>query len=226
VIRVLIADDHPVVIAGIQRLLSRYDDIHLVGEAGDGDTLIELARVTLADVVLLDISMPGPGFSEVLRILRNERPRLAVLVLSGQPASQYTVRALRAGACGYLGKDTLAEELADAIRCAAAGGRYVSPAAADSLVTALTDETEGAPHEALSDREFVVLKATALGKSVKQIAHDLGVSPKTVSTYRRRILDKLKLDSQAQAIRYAVGHGIVRDDAADADVLPLDSPRR
>jgi two-component system invasion response regulator UvrY len=223
VIRVLIADDHPVVIAGVHRLLSRYHDIQLVGEAADGSSLVELVKRTLPDVVLLDISMPGPGFAQVIRALRRDCPRLAVLVLSGQPESQYAVRALRAGASGYLGKESLAEQLADAIRCTADGRRYVSPTAADSLVTALTDDSVGAPHEALSDREFEVLKSTAMGKSVKQIAHELHLSPKTVSTYRRRVLDKLNLDSQAKAIRYAVGHGIVGDASLDAGSDGLES---
>jgi len=215
VIRVLIADDHPIVIAGLHRLLERYDDIQLVGEAPDGASLVEMAKSTLADVVLLDISMPGPGFAEVIKRLRQHRPRLAVLVLSGQPESEYAVRALRAGASGYLGKESLADQLADAVRLTASGGRYVSPTATEALVAAVTKGTARTPHETLSDREFEVLKATALGKSVKQIAHDLGLSPKTVSTYRRRVLDKLNLDSQARAIRYAVGHGIVSEQARD-----------
>jgi DNA-binding NarL/FixJ family response regulator len=214
VIRVLAADDHPIVLEGITRLLSKHDDMRLVGEATDGARLIRLAKDTLADVVLLDISMPGPGFATVIRTLRKERPRLAILVLSGQPASQYAVRVLRAGASGYVSKESLSKELALAIREVADGKRYISPAVADSLVDVVT---EGArpPHEVLSDREFDVLRYTALGKPVKQIAMELNLSPKTVSTYRRRVLDKLKLDSQAEAIRYAVTHGIVPDEDAN-----------
>jgi DNA-binding NarL/FixJ family response regulator len=121
------------------------------------------------------------------------------------------VRVLRAGAAGFVSKESLSEELAHAIREAAAGRRYISPGLAESLADAMTDDVDRPAHEALSDREFDVLKYTALGKPVKQIAQLLGLSPKTVSTYRRRILDKLKLDSQAEAIRYAVSHGIVED---------------
>lgn len=212
VIRVLAADDHPIVLEGVARLLSKYDDMRLVGEATDGAELIRLARDTLADVVLLDVSMPGPGFATVIRTLRRERPRLPVLVLSGQPASQYAVRVLRAGAAGYLTKESLSKELAHAIREAAAGRRYLSAGVADSLVDVVTEEAERPAHETLSDREFDVLRYTTMGKPVKQIARELGVSPKTVSTYRRRVLDKLKLDSQAEAIRYAVSHGIVSPD--------------
>jgi len=208
-IRVLAADDHPIVLEGLGRLLSKHDDMRLVGEASDGASIVRLAQDTLADVVLLDISMPGPGFAAVIRTLKKVRPRLAVLVLSAQPASQYAVRVLRAGAAGYVSKESLSEELAHAIRETAAGRRYVSPSVAASLVDAVTEVVERAPHEALSDREFDVLRFTALGKPVKQIAQELGLSPKTVSTYRRRVLDKLKLDSQAEAIRYAVSHGIV-----------------
>lgn len=216
-IRVLAADDHPIVLEGVSRLLSKHADMRLVGEASDGNELVRLAKDTLADVVLLDISMPGPGFADVIRTLKRERPRLAVLVLSGQPANQYAVRVLRTGASGYLSKESLSEELAHAIRETAAGRRYVSPGVAASLVDAIADEADRPAHEALSDREFDVLRSTALGKPVKQIAQEFGLSPKTVSTYRRRILDKLKLDSQAEAIRYAVGHGIVADqDGADS----------
>ncbi|MGD8600856.1 MAG: response regulator transcription factor [Gemmatimonadota bacterium] len=208
-IRVLAADDHPIVLEGLSRLLSKQDDMRLVGEATDGAELIRLIKDTLADVVLLDISMPGPGFATVIRTLRKERPRLPVLVLSGQPASQYAVRVLKAGASGYLSKESLSKELAHAIRETAAGRRYISPGVADSLVDVVTDEIRRPAHETLSDREFDVLRYTAAGKPVKQIAQQLGLSPKTVSTYRRRVLDKLKVDSQAEAIRYAVNHGIV-----------------
>lgn len=214
-IRVVAADDHPIVLEGLGRLLSKHDDMRLVGETSDGDELIRMAEEVLADVVLLDISMPGPGFAAIIRELRRLRPRLAVLVLSGQPASQYAVRVLRAGAAGYVSKDSLSEELARAIRAAAAGRRYVSPNVAVSLADAVAEDEQRPAHEALSDREFEVLKYTALGRPVKQIALELGVSPKTVSTYRRRVLDKLKLDSQAEAIRYAVSQGIVSDSDAE-----------
>lgn len=210
-IRVLVADDHPVVLEGLNRLLSRHTDLQLVGEARDGEELLKLATTTLADVVLLDISMPGPGFAEIIRRLRKERPRLAVLVLSGQPESQYAVRVLRAGASGFLGKESLSDELADAIRLTASGKRYISPTVAETLAETVTDELARPLHESLSDREFEVLKATAQGKPVKQIAHELGLSPKTVSTYRRRVLDKLHVGSQAEAIRYAIDHGIIVD---------------
>jgi len=212
VIRVLAADDHPIVLEGLSRLLSKHEDMRLAGEASDGTALLALAEEVLADVVLLDISMPGPGFAAVIRALHNARPRLAVLVLSGHPASQYAVRVLRAGASGYLSKESLSDELARAIREAAAGRRYISPGVAASLVDAVTDEFARPAYESLSDREFDVLRYTALGKPVKQIALELGLSPKTVSTYRRRVLDKLKLDSQAEAIRYAVSHGVVTDE--------------
>lgn len=214
VIRVLAADDHPIVLEGVARLIAKHDDMRLVGEASTGAEVIRLAKDTLADVVLLDISMPGPGFATVIRSLRKDRPRLAVLVLSGQPASQYAVRVLRTGASGFLSKESLSEELAHAIREAAAGRRYISPGVAKSIVDVVTDDDVRPAHETLSDREFDVLKYTAMGKPVKQIAQELGVSPKTVSTYRRRVLDKLKVGSQAEAIRYAVSHGLVSDEDA------------
>lgn len=210
-IRVIAADDHPIVLEGVARLVSKHADMRLVGEASNGTDVIREAEKTLADVVLLDISMPGPGFTVVLRALKQARPRLAVLALSGQPASQYAVRVLRAGASGYVSKDSLSGELANAIREVAAGRKYVSPTVAATLADIVSDESD-ARHGALSDREFDVLKFTASGKPVKQIAQELGLSPKTVTTYRRRILDKLGLHSQAEAIRYALSHGIVTDD--------------
>lgn len=210
-IRIIAADDHPIVLEGVARLVSKHADMRLVGEASNGTDVIHEAEKTLADVVLLDISMPGPGFTAVLRALKQAHPRLAVLALSGQPASQYALRVLRAGASGYVSKDSLSGELANAIREVAAGRRYVSPTVAATLADIVSDEST-ARHEALSDREFDVLKFTALGKSVKQMAQELGLSPKTVTTYRRRVLDKLGLHSQAEAIRYALSHGIVTDD--------------
>lgn len=216
-IRVLAADDHPIVLEGLSRLLSKHEDMRLVGEANDGTELIRLAKSTLADVALLDISMPGPGFATVIDTLKKARPRLSVLVLSGQPASQYAVRVLRAGAAGYLSKESLSAELAHAIRETAAGRRYISPDVAGSIVHAVTDDPGRPRHETLSDREFDVLRYTALGTPVKQIAQELGLSPKTVSTYRGRVLDKLKLGSQAEAIRYAVSHGIVTNGDLEPD---------
>ena len=172
--RVVLADDSLILREGLARLLAKHDDMRLVGEASDGTELVRLARDTLADVVLLDISMPGPGFATVIRILRKERPRLPILVLSGQPASQYAVRVLRAGASGYVSKESLSKELAHAIREAAAGRRYISPGVAESLVDVVTDETERPAHESLSDREFDVLRYTTMGKPVKQIAQEHG----------------------------------------------------
>lgn len=207
----MVADDHPLILRGISQLLADHPDIELVGEASSGPELTELVEQTSADVALVDIGMPGPGFYQVIRALREKRPQLAILALSGRPASEYAVRVIRAGANGYVSKDSIGEELVHGIRRAAAGHNYVSSSATDSLVDLLReDRAEVTPAE-LSDRELEVLRCSALGWSVKQIGKHLDISPKTVSTYRRRILEKLGLESQAEAVRYAVRFGIVDD---------------
>ena len=207
-IRLLIADDHPVVREGLKRLAAECPDMQVVGEAEDGDGVAALLD-TQADVLLLDLSMPGPGFLETLQRVQKQRPGLRVLVLSVHPEDQFAVRALRAGAAGYLTKDHSPQELLGAIRRVYSGGRYVSPALADKLVFALGSGAERPPHAALSDREYHVLCMAAMGKTVKEIAAELSLSPKTVSTYRRRILEKLRLSTHAEAVRYAIREGLV-----------------
>lgn len=208
-IRVLLADDHQIVREGIKRIVSESSDMLVVGEAVDGDQAIELARTADADVLLLDVSMPGPGFLETMRRIREERPHLRVLVLSVHPEDHYAVRALRAGASGYLTKDHSPEELAKAIRHVHQGRKYVTEALAERLVHELEPETGRPPHEALSDREFEVLLAIAKGKSIKEVAAEKNLSPKTVSTYRTRVLEKMRLKSNADLVRYAVEQGLV-----------------
>lgn len=208
-IRVLMADDHPVVRAGVRRLLSSQPDIVLIGEAADGNELLDLLRATSPHVVLLDITMPGPGFLYLLRQIRTVRRDVAVLILTMHPGEQYAVRSVRAGAAGYLTKESLPEELNEAIRRVAAGGRYVSPNVAESLMLALSEDGDRPLHETLSEREFQILCRTARGGAIKQVARELSLSPKTVSTYRARILLKLKVTSQAEAIRYAIEHNLL-----------------
>ena len=207
-IRVLIADDHTLVRDGLRRLLAETGDIKVVAEADTGDRVLERLAEQPVDVVVLDIAMPGKGFLEVLRELRERHPRAKAIILSAHAEEEYAVRALKAGATGYVTKERTPEELVAAIRRASRGVRYVSETLAQRLVAQLSGEVGAAPHEGLSDREYQVLQMLGAGKSVKEIAASLRLSPKTVSTYRERILQKLELKTTADLIRYAVSHGL------------------
>jgi two-component system, NarL family, invasion response regulator UvrY len=210
-IRVFIADDHPIVRTGLSGIVADEADIIVVGEAASGEALLaDVGRVS-ADVVLLDVSMPGPGLVPLLELLRTQHPTVRVLVLSVHPEEQYATRALRAGARGYLTKDHSPTELVAAIRKVHAGGRYISSSLAERLAAELgAGVTEGLPHERLSDREFDVLCLLGSGRSVTEIAQLLSLSVKTVSTYRTRLLAKLPAQSNAELVRYVVAHGLMR----------------
>lgn len=206
-IRLLVADDHPVVRQGIKSMIVENRDMQVVAEAADGNAVFEHLATTPVDAVLLDISMPGLGFPDVVRKIRERHPNLPILVLSAHAERDHAMRALKLGAAGFLQKDCAPEELAAAIRHVASGRRYVSAAFAEQLA-AVVGAGEQAPHQALSDRELRVLCMAASGKSVKQIAAELSLSPKTVSTFRSRILKKLGLRTHAEAIRYALLHDL------------------
>jgi DNA-binding NarL/FixJ family response regulator len=208
-IRILIVDDHPIVRAGLRRIAEDDRAITVTGEAASGDDALLALRDTVADVVLLDVSMPGAPFTESLRRLRELHPTVRVLVLSAHPEDQWAVRALRGGASGYLTKDHSPEQLLDAIRRVHRGGRYVSPTLAERLAAQLGQEFVGAPHEQLSDREFDVLRGLGTGRSVKEVAAVLGLSPKTVSTYRTRLMEKLGFGTNADLVRYAAEYGLI-----------------
>ncbi len=208
-IRVLIADDHAVVRQGLRQILEGVPDMALVAEAADGHEALARARAEECDVLLLDITMPGLGGIDVLKELQAQRPNLPVLILSMHAEDQFAVRLLKAGAAGYLTKESAPEELVQAIRKVAAGGKYVSPSLAEKLAFELGPSAERPAHESLSDREFQVLQRIAAGSPVKEIAQDLSLSPKTVSTYRARILEKLNLRTNAELIHYAIRHHLV-----------------
>lgn len=209
--RLLIADDHPIVREGLRRVVEDAPGggITVVGEASDGDELLTLATSVDPDVVLLDITMPGPGFVETIQRLKTIHPRVRILVLSVQPEDQFAVRALKAGAAGYVSKNLSPEHLVTAIHEVIRGGRYVSPSLAQRLAAAVADGADRPPHEGLSAREYQVLCLIGAGKSVKEIAAAMDLSVKTVSTYRTRILEKTTLKSNAEIIRYTVEHGLV-----------------
>ncbi len=181
----------------------------VTGEAGDGHEALKLIRGGACDVVLLDITMPNKSGLDVLKELRTEVPRLPVLVLSMHSEDQYAVRVLRAGAAGYLTKESAPAKLVQAIRKVVRGGKYVSPSLAEKLVSDLGTDTERPPHEVLSDREYQVLCLIASGKTVSEIGAELALSVKTISTYRVRILEKLRMKNNAEITRYAIKERLV-----------------
>jgi two-component system invasion response regulator UvrY len=206
-IRVFIADDHPVVRKGIRQIVADTSDIVIVGEATNGREAIELVGYIVAcDLVLLDLSLPDRDGLDVLKQLRREHPSVRVLVLTMHSEDQFAVRALKAGAAGYLTKDGAPAELIGAIRKIVAGGRHVTARLAERLVAHLGPDAEQPAHERLSDREYQVLRMIAAGKSTRQISAELALSVKTVNTYRSRLLDKMNMKSAAELAAYAVRH--------------------
>lgn len=204
-IRVLIADDHEIVRDGLRRILAASGDLRVAGEAADGDAALALARANDYDVAVLDMSMPGLAGLDLIKRLKTEKPKLGLLVLSMHGEQQYAARALKAGASGYLNKDSAAEQLLGALRKIAAGGVHVSDAAAATLVAG----TRGAPHEALSDREFEVLRLIVEGLGPSEIGKRLHLSVKTISTHKANIQAKLGLSGTAELVRYALEHGLL-----------------
>ena len=208
-IRVLIADDHAVVREGLKRIVAQNADMTVVGEAGTGHEVLEFVRARECDVVLLDLSMPGKDGLETLKELRANKPHLPVLVLSVYPEDQYAVRLLRAGASGYLTKESAPEELVAAIRKVSRHGRYVSASLAERLASFLDSSDDRPPHERLSDREYRVMIMIASGRTVGEVADSLCLSVKTVSTYRARALEKLNMRTNAEFAFYAMKQGLL-----------------
>jgi two-component system, NarL family, invasion response regulator UvrY len=211
VIRILIADDHEIVRAGLRQFIAIEDDMEVSGEAESGSQAIDLARERDFDVVLLDISMPDKNGVDTLKSLKHMRPKLPVLMLSAYAEEQYALNLMRAGAAGYLNKESAADELVKAIRIVGSGRKYVSP----TLAQLLAEDVSGgrgdqAPHETLSEREFQVFCKLAGGQAVSRIAEELNLSVKTVSTYRSRILEKMNMKTNADLTYYAVKNELVR----------------
>jgi DNA-binding NarL/FixJ family response regulator len=204
--RILIADDHPIIRHGIRQILSSAPDLQVAGETGCGRDLLEQARAVEHDAVVLDLSMPDTDGLDVLKQLKRERPRIPVVVLTIHSEDHYGIRSLRAGASGYLTKEAAGEELVAAVRKVAAGERYITGRIAERLVTQLSAPIDRPLHEALSDREFQVLRLLATGKSTREIAVALSLSVKTVSTYRARLLEKMRMKSIAELAAYATRH--------------------
>lgn len=208
-IRILVADDHAVVRQGVKQILTEVKDMVVKDEAENGSATLEKVLQNDYDVVLLDISMPGRSGLEILEDIKSQRPRLPVLILSMHPEEQYAIRALRAGASGYLTKASAPQELIGAIRKVSGGGKYVTSSLAEKLAAEMGTDTEKLPHERLSNREHQVMLMLAQGKSVSDIAEELFLSVKTISTYRTRIMGKMGMKKNAELTLYAVHNNLI-----------------
>jgi DNA-binding NarL/FixJ family response regulator len=208
-IRVLVADDHPLLRHGLKQVLEQEPDLAEVGEAADSEQALEQIGQKKWDCVILDIAMPGRGGLDVLREIRRRDPALPVLVLSVHSEDEFAIRAIKAGANGYLSKINPTTEIMHAVRKVLTGKKYVSASLAEALANALESENERSPHESLSDREFQVMCRIASGKTVSQIAAEIALSVKTVSTYRARVLEKMHMGTNSELTRYAIQRGLV-----------------
>ncbi|PPE68480.1 response regulator transcription factor [Caldimonas thermodepolymerans] len=208
-IKVILCDDHALIRRGIRDTLADVDDIEVVGEAGDYGELRSLLRTTPCDVLVLDINLPGRSGLDVLHVLKDEGSPVKVLVVSMYPEDQYAIRALKAGAYGYVNKGGDPAQLVAAVRMVAQGRKYVTPEMAQMLVESLTAPATEAAHERLSDRELQTLVMIASGKRLSDIAEELTLSPKTVSVYRARVLEKLGLSNNSELTVYAIRNGLV-----------------
>ena len=208
-IRVLLADDHAILRRGLAQIISEAGDMQVCAEAETGAQAVKLAREQTPDVVLLDITMPDRNGLDTLKQLKKEKPKLAVLMLSMHPEETYALRAIKAGASGYLNKQSAPALLVTAIRQVAGGRRYISPAVAEALAGTIADGQEQTPHATLSDREYETMRLIASGKTLTEIAAEMHLSVKTVSVYRARLLEKMQLKNNAELTHYALKNQLV-----------------
>jgi DNA-binding NarL/FixJ family response regulator len=207
--RILVADDHQLIRDGLRLALVEASDITEIGEAGSGQEALDAVRTGHWEVMILDINLPGKSGLDVLAELKQEKNHIPVLMLSVYPPSQFGPRALRSGASGYLSKSATSQELLQAIRKVAKGGKYISDELAEQLVTEIDETAAQEPHSVLSDREFQVFLGLGAGKTVGEVAREMNLNVKTISTYRAHILEKMQLQNNAQIIRYAMLKGLV-----------------
>lgn len=207
-IRIVLADDHAIVREGLKRIVGEAQGFQVVGEAADGTEVMRTVRELDFDVLVLDLSMPGRSGMELIKLVKSEKPKLKVLVLSMHQETQYAVRAIKSGASGYLTKETAPAQLEQAIRKIAGGGAYISAEVAEQLALGAMPGGETLPHETLSDREFQVFRALVAGDAVSDIAAKLNLSVKTVSTHKANLMQKLGLANQTELVRYALKHGL------------------
>lgn len=203
-IKILIVDDHPIVRRGLKQILSDEGDMMVIGEATKGEDALKFIKEREWDIVVLDISLPGRNGLEVLKEMKQIHPQLPILILSIHPEDQYAIRALKAGASGYLTKNSVPQELVKAIRKVLGGRKYITPATADKIINNLDKNARDQPHETLSNRELQVMIYVASGKTLREISKEMFLSPKTISTYRERILRKMQMKNNAQLIQYAI----------------------
>jgi DNA-binding NarL/FixJ family response regulator len=208
-IKILIADDHTIVREGIKQILAEMPEVTVTDEARNGQEVLQNVWDKDYDIVLLDITMPGRSGLDVLKQLKNDKPALKILILSMHPEEQYAIRAFKAGAFGYLTKESSPNELIEAIRKVSIGKKYVSSSLAETLASHLEAKSEKPPHDTLSDREYEVMCMIASGKTVKEIAGELALSVKTISTYRARILEKMGMKNNAQLTHYTIQNQLV-----------------
>jgi DNA-binding NarL/FixJ family response regulator len=211
-IRLVIADDHAIVREGLKRIVASAEGMNIVGEAADGTEVMQRVRELEFDVLVLDLSMPGRSGMELIKLVRAEKPKLRILVLSMHQELQYAVRAIKSGASGYLTKESAPGELEQAIRKIAGGGAYVTAEVAEQLALGAMPGSQSQPHESLSDREFEVFRLLAEGVSVTDIGTRLKLSVKTVSTHKANLMQKMGLNNASDLVRYAIKHGLVEPD--------------
>ncbi|MES2355861.1 MAG: response regulator transcription factor [Pseudomonadota bacterium] len=210
-IRILVADDHTLVREGLKQILQGAADFHVAGEASNGLEVLTQLKQENWDILLLDMSMPGRSGIDLIKQIKEEKPRLPILVLTMHGEQQYAIRAFKAGVAGYLTKESAPAELVLAVRKVAAGGVYVSIAMAEKLALNLSPQNNELPHQRLSDREFDVFRRLVSGQTVSQIGDALSVSIKTISTHKTRILQKMEMQNQTELIRYAINHNLIDD---------------
>jgi DNA-binding NarL/FixJ family response regulator len=215
-IRVVIADDHTIVREGLRQLLQASVDFDIVSEARDGHEVMQRVRELDFDVLLLDMSMPGKSGMELIKQVKSERPRLRILVLSMHQEHQYAVRAIKAGASGYLTKESASSQLAAAIRKVACGGAFISAEVAEQLALGAMPQAEGLPHTALSDREYQVFRLLVSGRTVSSIGEQLNLSVKTVSTHKARLMEKMGVANQTELVHYAIRHRLIDESDTSA----------
>jgi len=208
-IRIVLADDHTIVREGLKQLLAASGEFQVVGEAGDGYEVLQRVREATPDVLLLDMSMPGKSGIELIKQIRDEKPTLRILVLTMHEEQQYAIRAIRAGAVGYLTKDSASAQLVSAIRKVASGGLFITPEVAEQLALQAMSHTPQLPHTSLSDREYEVFLLIANGVAITDIAEQLHLSVKTVSTHKARLMQKMGINNQTELIRYAINNGLI-----------------
>lgn len=211
-IRVVVADDHPLLRAGLVSVLNASSDLRVVGEAGNGAEVLRSIRDVPFDVLLLDVSMPGKSGLDLMRQIRKDHPRLPILIVSSHPEDQYALRAIKAGASGYVTKMSAPADLVTAVRTVSNGRKFITPALAELLADHVERPDEGTPHESLSDREFQTLRMIAAGHSLTEIGEVLCISVKTVSVYRSRVLEKMRMKSNVELTRYVVERGLTDND--------------